>query len=683
MNVLPTSSHSAMAQDNPSSPDKGSQDGPPEASGLGKFWQELKRRHVVRVAMVYAIVAWLVIQIAVSTFPSLNIPAWALSLVIMCVLLGFPVSLIIAWAFELTPEGVKTTKTAREDHPESHKDASHAKKRSWLAYGVGALIPTLIFGAMALFFYIRSGGDAVVADGEKSIAVLPFANRSELKDDEFFTDGIHDDLLTHLSRIKDIKTIARTSVMSYRGTTKKMSTIGEELGVNWLLEGGVQRGGDQIRINVQLIDPVTEGHLWAEIYTREMTTQNIFAIQNEIVALIADSLKAVISPEEKERIEKLPTANLAALEAYFKGKPLMKEASSEKREAIVHFKEAIRHDPDFALAYAALGTVTLRYGVVVGNPREQAFAEAEIFINKALELDGELSEGYTALGVLKRYRGDQEGAVIAFEKAINFNSNNIEAYRAYGFLLEGSDPQKSITMYKKAAELDPSSEGSSNRMARILEMSGQFEDALELRKSLVAMNPVKLNFKRNLGRLYSIGFGRYDDAIVQFRNAYELDSESMEYWSQIVGAYVSLGDFEKAVGWIEILLEKQREPLLIAYFQSWKFLLTGDVTEREKYALEGLNELSRKVSESIEPGNFLSHLTDIALANDQPGNVRDLWKNAYPALFDPFPEVDGSNNWIAKDVARVLQRTGEREQANRLIAKALMTLPHSFIKTYL
>ncbi|MCZ6671505.1 MAG: hypothetical protein O7C75_01060 [Verrucomicrobia bacterium] len=324
-----------MENETPPSPDKGSS-GPDQSTGLVKFWQELKRRHVVRVAMVYAIVGWLVIQVANATFEDFGIPIWAYRFVVLMVLLGFPISLVIAWAFELTPQGIKTTKTAHVDHPESHKDVSHARKRSWLAYAVGALFPTLIFGTLALFFYIRSGG-GVQESEDKSIAVLPFDNRSNREEDQFFTDGIHDDLLTQISRIRGIRTIARTSVMSYRDTTKRMKNIGEELGVKWLLEGGVQRGGDEIRINAQLIEVSNEGHIWAETYTRKLTAKNIFQIQSEISLAIADALEALLSPEEKERMEKLPTENLAALEAYFKGKDSRAmESRSGWEEAIIH-----------------------------------------------------------------------------------------------------------------------------------------------------------------------------------------------------------------------------------------------------------------------------------------------------------------------------------------------------------
>ena len=236
-------------------------------------------------AAVYAVVAWLIIQIAVSTFPRLLIPAWAESFVIMCVILGFPVALILAWAFELTPEGIKTTKTAEQGTQDSK---AHSKKRNWLAYAVGALLPTLIFGALALFFYIRSGDDASGFGRDKSIAVLPFENLSKQEEGEVFTNGIHSDLLTQISRIRDIRSTPRTSVMAYLGSKKKSQVIAKELGVATILTGAVQKAANQIRINVELIEAATDATLWGEKYTRDLTAGDIFEIQDEITKIIAN-----------------------------------------------------------------------------------------------------------------------------------------------------------------------------------------------------------------------------------------------------------------------------------------------------------------------------------------------------------------------------------------------------------
>ncbi len=245
-----------------------------------------------------------------------------------------------------------------------------------------------------------SKGIAHPASRDRSIAVLPFANRSNLEEDLFFTDGIHDDLLTRISRIPGIRTISRTSVMRYRNPVQNMRTIGEELGVSHILEGGVQRAGDRIRINVQLIDTLADAHLWAETYTKVLTAGNVFEIQNEISRAIVDILRVILSPEDRERMDRLPTENLVALESYFKGKVgFFLYTLQGAEEAVVHFGKAVELDPGFASAQAMLGRSLLRkFFYAKAHSDDQPVIEAESHILRAVELDDSLSEAYAALG---------------------------------------------------------------------------------------------------------------------------------------------------------------------------------------------------------------------------------------------------------------------------------------------
>jgi TolB-like protein len=344
-----------MAPDNQPNPDKEPSTGKPEASGLGKLWQELRRRHVVRVAIVYAVVAWLVIQVAATTFGSFGIPEWAFRFVVLMVILGFPLSLVVAWAFELTPEGIKTTKTARVTHPESHKDESHSKKRHWFSLGLAAAVPTLIFGVLALFFYIRSGDVTQVSDGEKSIAVLPLENMSPDPENAFFADGVHEDILTNLAKIDEFHVIARTSTQQYRDTIKSVETIGEELGVRYLVEGSVRRAGNRVKVTVQLVDCNSGNNLWADDFDRSL--DDIFTIQAAIAKEIAGQLQTVLSPKEIAQIEYRPTEDQQAYDSYVKFRNLLAlgESSVEAGERKIELlEEAVTHDPDFADAWAQL-----------------------------------------------------------------------------------------------------------------------------------------------------------------------------------------------------------------------------------------------------------------------------------------------------------------------------------------
>ncbi len=255
---------------------------------------ELKRRNVFRVGVAYAIVAWLLIEITATTFPILKLPDWSVTLVTVLVLIGFPLALIVAWAFELTPEGLK-----RETAVDRTESITHVTGRKLDFAIIGLLVITVVYFAVDKFVLQAEPKQVEVVaeeipaaeaiEREKSIAVLPLANRSANEEDVFFVDGMHDDILTQISKIRALKVISRTSVMEYRDTTKNLKTIGQELGAATVLEGGVQRAGDRVRINVQLIDAATDEHLWADTYDRKLTAANIFTIQTEIATAIADA----------------------------------------------------------------------------------------------------------------------------------------------------------------------------------------------------------------------------------------------------------------------------------------------------------------------------------------------------------------------------------------------------------
>jgi TolB-like protein len=319
------------------------------------FIAELKRRNVFRVGAAYAIVAWLLIEVASVLLPTFDAPDWVMKAFSTLVILGFPLTLVIAWAFELTPEGIK-----READVDPGESVTKETGRKLDFIIIGVLAVGIIYFAVDKFVR-EPGPDHPSVVREKSIAVLPLANRSANEADAFFVDGMHDDILTHVSKIRSLKVISRTSVMDYRDTKKNMKTIGRELGVATILEGGVQRSGSQVRINVQLIDAETDEHLWAEIYDRKLTAENLFSIQSEIATAIADALRASLSPEEQDRLATVPTQNLAAYEAYLLGKQRMAKPSIVAlEEATVYFEQAIEFDPDFALAYVGLADAYVR-----------------------------------------------------------------------------------------------------------------------------------------------------------------------------------------------------------------------------------------------------------------------------------------------------------------------------------
>src|SRR5437660_8158864 len=278
---------------------------------FANFFAELKRRNVYKVAVAYAVVGWLVVQVTTQVFPIFEIPNWALRLIVLAIVIGFPIALVMAWAFELTPEGIKRTEDV-------DLATQASKSRTWIyVVIVGALL------SVGLFMLGRYGfREKISASSElpaKSIAVLPFENLSSDKENAYFTDGVQDEILTDLAKIADLKVISRTSVMQYKsGTPRNLREIGQQLGVAHVVEGSVQRAANQVRVNAQLIDARTDAHLWAQTYDRDLA--DVFAIQSEIAKAIADQLQAKLSPNEKKAIEQPPTTDLAAFDLYSRAK---------------------------------------------------------------------------------------------------------------------------------------------------------------------------------------------------------------------------------------------------------------------------------------------------------------------------------------------------------------------------
>src|SRR6267143_1876509 len=312
------------------------------------FFAELKRRNVYKVAVAYAVVAWLLVQIATQVFPFLEIPNWVVRLVIMLVAAGFPVALVIAWAFELTPEGIKRTEDV-----DFVASARQPRKYAWIfVVIVGAAL------SVGLFFTGRYTGrnTASAARTElpgKSIAVLPFDNLSRDPDNAFFAEGVQDEILTRLAKVADLKVIARTSTQRFKSAPENLPDIANQLGALNILEGSVQKENDQVRVNVQLINALTNAHLWAEIYDRKLT--DIFAVESDIAKTIAETLQAKLTGNERSAMAHAPTEDPEAYELYLQGRFFWnKRTAADLRKSIDCFNQAIAKDPNYALAYAGL-----------------------------------------------------------------------------------------------------------------------------------------------------------------------------------------------------------------------------------------------------------------------------------------------------------------------------------------
>jgi len=470
---------------------------------MASVWGELRQRNVVRVAVAYAIVGWLLVEVASVVLPTFEGPDWIMKVVTFLVIIGFPLALIFAWAFELTPEGLKLEKDVDRSQSITRQTG---RKLDFIIIGVMAV--AIAYFLIDKFVWVGEEPATTVAVSEErpSVAVLPFANRSANEEDAFFVDGIHDDLLSHISKIGSIKTISRTSVLQYRDTTKTIPQIAEELGVATVLEGGVQRAGVQVRINVQLIDARTDEHLWSEIYDRQLSAANIFTIQSEIATAIAEALQATLSPQEQDRLKAVPTENLAALEAYFHGKQRMaKRTTGALAEAVEHFQQAIELDPDFALAYVGLADSYLLQTAYSWLPilNDEMLPKVEAAIDKALELDDQLGEVYATLGQFQRIKRDPAAAEVAYKRALELNPNYATAHHWYGLLLGrlGRD-EEALARLRKARELDPLSAIINFSVGAAHQQSGRFDEALAQYKKVIEIDPAFAIAYVGIGNFY-------------------------------------------------------------------------------------------------------------------------------------------------------------------------------------
>lgn len=526
------------------------------------LYRELKRRNVFRVAAAYTVATWLLIQVAETIFPLFGFGDAPARIVVIVLAIGFVPAVIISWAFEITPEGLK--RDADVDH--EHAATSHAGKK------LDRIIFAVLAVAVAYFAFdkfvldpqrdidltesaARAGAEQAREEArlglfsDKSIAVLPFANRSAQKDDEYFTDGMHDELLTRLSRISALKVISRTSVMKYRGSGKSIPEIAKELAVATVLEGGVQRSGKQVRINVQLIDARTDEHLWAEIYDRELTAENLFAIQSEISTVIANSLAATLSPEEKTRVYDLPTSSLDAYNHYLRGRQSMALRTREGlQQALAEFERAADIDPEFALAWVGVGdSVHLLFEIgaydwVEHRERHQMAAE------RALALNDQLGEAYTSMAFVYGERQEPEKQIAAFEKAIELNPNYAQAYHWYANSLPRADrDEKRLPLLYMAAQLDPLSSVIQINIAGQLAELERDEEARAAVDSLLQMDPDFVPAYRFLGSMDGDD-GRLASAIGHYRKALALDPGNGASLDDLAMIYVALGDFEAVDG---------------------------------------------------------------------------------------------------------------------------------------
>jgi TolB-like protein/Flp pilus assembly protein TadD len=568
------------------------------------FFTELKRRNVYKVAVAYAIVGWLLIQVATQVFPFLEIPNWAIRLVILLTAVGFPVALIIAWAFELTPEGIKRTESA---------DAArqHSRGGVWIAViviGV-ALSLGLFFVGRYTAFRTSSGAAERPAPPvpEKSIAVLPFDNLSRDPDNAYFTEGVQEEILTRLAKIADLKVISRTSTQRFKSAPQDLRQIAKQLAVMHVLEGSVQKAADQVRVNVQLVNAMTNAHLWADTYDRKLT--DIFAVESEIAKTIADTLNAKLTGAEARAIAKRPTEDLEAHELYLKGRFFWnKRTGADLQTAIQYFNQAIAKDSNYALAYAGLADAYALLPLYGAASSADSFPRAEAAAKKALEIDETLAEAHTSLAqVLLFYDLDFANSAREFERAIALNPNYATAHHWYadGPLASLGKFDKAIAELKRAQQLDPLSLIINADLGVELVNARRYDEGIAQLRNTIEMDPRFYYAHWNLGTALQFN-GQLREAFAEYKTAAELSDDPL-LLGLLAQAYAKLRQRGEAVKMLEQLHQLARRRYVANYAFAIVHMALGekdkaiDCFERAYHNHAGPDLILIKVDPMLDP----------------------------------------------------------------------------------
>jgi TolB-like protein/Tfp pilus assembly protein PilF len=561
------------------------------------FFTELKRRNVYKVAIAYGVVAWLLLQAASILFPTFEAPPWTMKVFVAVAALGFPVALIIAWAFELTPEGLKRTEVADELPRKSERN------RAWI-YVV------IIAGAVAasLFFFGRYTSSKQGAEmSEKSIAVLPFENRSEDQANAYFAEGVQDEILTRLSKIADLKVTSRTSTQHYKSAPKNLAEIAKQLGVAHILEGSVQKSGDAVRVNVQLIKAANDSQVWAETFDRKLT--DIFSVESDVAKAIADQLRAHITRQEEQVIAAKPTKNIDAYDAYLRGRYFWNKRTSDGiKHAIEHFQQSIERDPDFALGYVGLADSYIALTFYNFAAPHETMPKAKESAVKALALDDTLAEAHASLAhVLMNYDWNWSAAEKEFKRSIELNPNYATAHEWYAihYLTATSRLEEAVQEMKKALELEPASLVMNTFMGATLYYAGRYDEAIDECRRTIEMDPNFAVAHWHLGLAYEQK-QVLDAATEEFKKAISLSGGSPLMRAALGRAYAEAQEKHEANKMLDELNELAKQQYVSAYEVATIYVALGNTEQafqslEEAYAEHSFHLVYLNVSPQFKP----------------------------------------------------------------------------------
>jgi TolB-like protein/Flp pilus assembly protein TadD len=518
------------------------------------LYHELKRRNVFRVAIAYLALAWLVTEVSGTLFPAFGIPDWGVRFVVIVFALGFVPALIVSWVYELTPEGLKREKDVVRDASIIHLTAKRLD-----VFTIGLIVVALAFILADRLWLSPGRAEQLVAPAEvvtsrvqtaepeatesqyppNSIAVLPFVNMSDDPGNEYFSDGISEELLNLLAKIPELQVIARTSSFSFKGKGVRISDVARELNVGHVLEGSVRKVGNQVRVTAQLIKADSEIHLWSETYDREL--ENIFAVQDEISAAVVESLKEHLGFEFEAVPREIVAVNTEAHDAILRGRYLVAQRTVVAIEdAVREFERAIALDPEYAFAYAELAIATLFLGNYGGLTLSDALARAIPHAERAMTLDPTLAEAHAATGYIFRFQDNAEEALTHFRQAIRINPNYSLVYNGMGVLLSDylGYYNDAFAAFQTALRLDPLLvPASSNYVQALIERNRLAEADRELEKLASISQRVYANWH---GNRMSLG-GNWANAVLGNLDALRISPETVLSRNDLTRQFAILG----------------------------------------------------------------------------------------------------------------------------------------------
>lgn len=639
---------------------------------MKSFLAECRRRRVFRLAGMYVVGCWGVLQVADLAFENWGIAQFTIRYVWVAATVGLPVALFFGWRFDIVGgRVVRTAAGASSDDPSLHF-VDYAILTAVVAIVIAAIygIGTEMAGVTAPDSGLVSGQADVEGADPRSIAVLPFSIDSAGDGEiEFLADGIQDELLTRLSLISALKVTSRTSVERYRNTKAGIPTIGRELGVAKILEGRIQQAGDQIRVNVQLIDAEKDEHEWAQSFDRQFTVSNVFNIQSEIVESIAAQLEATITPMETRQLTLTPTEDMPAYTEYLKGRRLAESESVESLTAsVLHFEKAIEFDPGFALAHVGLADayLTLSANFLAGMEASESTVRAEPLLMRALVLEPDLGEAYASLGLVRQLQNNAQAAEEAYRKAMKLRPNYSRVFRLLGRLkLRQGIQQEGYDLLQRALAIDPYSVPVNFDIARYHDSIGDFESALTGYRRIIEVEPDYAFAYVYIAAIHFLVYGQADESLVWYQKAVEHDALSPSLAAAQAIAYLEMGNAEAARVFVERALKMSPR----TFWPLWTSLLLNLYVGNDEAADRDAHTLLE-----VYPRNWgaLKHLRNVDIAEGRYEAAASRYARAFRELTEnEEPLVDRSNYVSAVDLALVLMHLDQSERANDLLEGAL------------